>query len=131
MKHVLRRLRSNMWKRIIKIYKSNNKCASICGIKFCKIQPLLLTLTHDNLSYPQGEFLAVHIVAQIHQTRKLEYLCISSILYSFIHLWRVFFFFGSNILQNHNTRLLLSIILPLPRHLFTETNWFKTSAKLM
>lgn len=92
MKHVLRRLRSNMWKRIIKIYKSNNKCASICGIKFCKIQPLLLTLTNDNLSYPQGEFLAVHIVAQIHQTRKLEYLCISSILYSFIHLWRVFFF---------------------------------------
>lgn len=92
MKHVLRRLRSNMWKRIIKIYKSNNKCASICGIKFCKIQPLLLTLTHDNLSYPQGEFFAVHIVAQIYQTRKLEYLCISSILYSFIHLWRVFFF---------------------------------------
>ena len=93
MKHVLRRLRSNMWKRIIKIYKSNNKCASICGIKFCKIQPLLLTLTNDNLSYPQGEFLAVHIVAQIHQTRKLEYLCISSILYSFIHLWRVCCFF--------------------------------------
>ena len=92
MKHVLRRLRSNMWKRTIKIYKSNNKCASICGIKFCKIEPLLLTLTNDNLSYPQGEFLAVHIVAQIHQTRKLEYLCISSMLYSFIHLWRVFFF---------------------------------------
>ena len=93
MKHVLRRLRSNMWKRIIKIYKSNNKCASICGIKFCKIEPLLLTLANDNLSYPQGEFLAVHIVAQIHQTRKLEYLCISSILCSFIHLWRVFLFF--------------------------------------